>query len=51
VLFAANGQTYESVQQHVRELEIEGVRVRVLDIDGLLKAKTDFRETDYAIYI
>lgn len=46
LLFAANGRTYESVQQHVRELEIEGVRVRVLNIDGLLETKTDFREKD-----
>ena len=46
LLFAANGRTYESVQQHVRELEIEGVRVRVLNIDGLLETKTDHREKD-----
>jgi len=46
LLFAANGKTYESVQQHVRELEIEGVRVRVLNIDGLLETKTDYREKD-----
>ncbi len=46
LLFAANGQTFESVQRHVRELEIEGVRIKVLDIDGLLKTKTDFREKD-----
>jgi hypothetical protein len=46
LLFAANGRTYESVQQHVRELEIEGIRVRVLNIDGLLETKTDYREKD-----
>jgi len=46
LLFAANGRNYESVQQHVRELEIEGVRVRVLNIDGLLETKTDYREKD-----
>lgn len=46
LLFAANGRTYESVQQHVRELEIEGVRLRVLNIDGLLETKTDYREKD-----
>jgi hypothetical protein len=46
LLFAANGKTYESVQQHVRELEIEGVRVRVLNIDGLLETETDHREKD-----
>ena len=46
LLFAANGQTYESVQPHVRRIDVEGVEVRVLDIDGLLKTKTDYREKD-----
>ena len=46
LLFAANGQTYESVQPHVREIEVEGTPVSVLNIDGLLKTKTDYREKD-----
>ena len=46
LLFAANGETYESVQPHVRLVEIEGVTLRVLDIEGLLKTKTDYREKD-----
>ena len=46
LLFAANGQTYESVQPHVREIEIEGTPVRALNIDGLIKTKTDYREKD-----
>jgi hypothetical protein len=46
LLFAANGETYETVQPHVRVIEIEGVPLRVLDIDGLLKTKTDYREKD-----
>jgi len=46
LLFAANGETYASVQAHVREIEIEGVRIRVLNIDGLLKTKTRTREKD-----
>lgn len=45
-LFAANGETYDSVQADVREIEIEGVRIRVLSIDGLLKTKTSTREKD-----
>lgn len=46
LLFAANGETFESVQPHVRQIEIEGVTLQVLDIDGLLKTKTDYREKD-----
>jgi hypothetical protein len=46
LLFAANGETYESVQPYVRELTIDGTPVRVLNIDGLIKTKTDYREKD-----
>ena len=46
LLFAANGETYESVQPHMRELMIEGTPVRVLNIDGLIKTKTSYREKD-----
>jgi hypothetical protein len=46
LLFAANGETYETVQPFVREIEIEGVSIRVLNIDGLMRTKTDTREKD-----
>lgn len=46
LLFAANGQTYESVQPYVRGLTVDDVLIRVLDIDGLLLTKTDYREKD-----
>lgn len=46
LLFAANGQTFESLQPHVRTLEIDGVVVHTLDIEGLLKTKTDYRDKD-----
>jgi len=46
LLFTANGQTYESVQPWVRELAVERTPVKVLDIDGLIRTKTDYREKD-----
>jgi hypothetical protein len=46
LLFAANGQTFESLQPHVRHIEVEGVPIATLDIDGLLKTKTDYRDKD-----
>ncbi len=46
LLFAANGQTYESLQEHIRTLVIDGVEIRTLDIEGLLKTKTDYRDKD-----
>ena len=46
LLFAANGETYDSVQPYVRELVVEGTPIKVLNIDGLIKTKTDFQEKD-----
>lgn len=46
LLFNANGETWESVQPWVRSLAIEGVPLKVLDIDGLLRTKTTYREKD-----
>lgn len=46
LLFAANGETYKSVQPYIRQLVIEGTPVKVLNIDGLIKTKNDFREKD-----
>ncbi len=46
LLFAANGQTYESLRDHIRTIVVDGVPIRTLDIDGLLKTKTDYRDKD-----
>ena len=46
LLFAANGQTYESLAKHIVQIHIESVEVWLLNIDGLLKTKTDYREKD-----
>ena len=46
LLFGANGQTYESLRDHVRTLSVDGVDIRTLDIEGLLKTKTDYRAKD-----
>jgi len=46
LLFAANGETYESMQPFAREIVVDGVAIRVLSIDGLLRTKTRVREKD-----
>ena len=46
LLFSANGQSYQALQPHIRIVDLDGVPVRVVDIAGLLKTKTDFREKD-----
>lgn len=46
LLFAANGETYDSLQPHVRTLTVEGVAITTLDIEGLLKTKGTQRDKD-----
>jgi hypothetical protein len=46
LLFAANGETYESMQPFAREIIVDDVRIRVLNIGGLLRTKTSVREKD-----
>ena len=46
LLFAANGQTFESLKSHIRTLTVDGVDISTLDIEGLLKTKTDYRDKD-----
>lgn len=46
ILFAANGQTYQSLLPHIKTISFDGMSIRTLDIDGLLKTKTDSREKD-----
>jgi hypothetical protein len=46
ILFAANGETYDSLFPHVRELTVEDVTIRVLDLEGLLRTKGTGRDKD-----
>jgi hypothetical protein len=46
LLFSANGHSYEAVQPWVRQIEVEGTPIKVLNIDGLIMTKTDYREKD-----
>lgn len=46
LLFAANGETFESLQSHIQTMNVQGIAVKTLDIEGLLKTKTDYREKD-----
>ena len=48
VLPSAAGHTWEELKSHVTRIEIDGVRVRVLDLEGLLKTKEVPRPKDQA---
>jgi hypothetical protein len=34
------------LQAHIKTLQVDGTPIQTLDIDGLLKTKTDYREKD-----
>lgn len=46
LLFAANGETFESLKPHMRRVDLDGTEIVTLDIDGLLKTKTAYRDKD-----
>jgi hypothetical protein len=46
LLFAANGETFDSLQEHIKTIEVQGLHIQILNIQGLLKTKTDYREKD-----
>ncbi len=46
LLFAANGHTFDGLHDCMVELDVQGVTVNLLNINGLLKTKTDYREKD-----
>lgn len=46
LMFTACGETYESLLPHVVTLDFDGVPVRTLDLEGLLKTKRTARDKD-----
>lgn len=46
LMFNACGETYESLRPHAITIDFDGVPIRTLDIEGLLKTKQTPRERD-----
>lgn len=46
VLPSAGGHTWDDLKAHITEVDIDDVRVRVLDFEGLLKTKQGVRPKD-----
>ncbi len=46
LMFNACGETYESLRPHAITIDFDGVPVRTLDIEGLLKTKQTLRVKD-----
>lgn len=48
VLPAAAGRTWDELKRHIVTLDIDGVALRVLDLEGLLETKRGLRPKDQA---
>ncbi len=46
LMFNACGETYESLLPHAVTLDFDGIPVRTLDVEGLLKTKQTVRDKD-----
>jgi hypothetical protein len=46
ILFVAAAKSFEDYRPHIEEREIDGVRFRVLDVDGMLMSKETSRPED-----
>ena len=46
LLFGSCGETIESLRPHIVTIDLDGVAVRTLDVEGLLKTKQSLRDND-----
>ncbi len=46
LLFNACGETYESLLPHAQTIDLDGVAVRTIDLEGMLKTKQTSRDKD-----
>jgi len=47
ILFSANGQTYEMLSDYAQTIELDGIPVRTVSLEGLLLTKQTMREQDF----
>ena len=48
VMFNAAGETFETLEQFAETIELDGVPVRTINLEGLLRTKQGMREKDVA---
>lgn len=48
IMLNACGETYETLQAHAETVDLDGVPVRTVNLEGLLKTKQTLREKDVA---
>ncbi|MCC6867185.1 MAG: hypothetical protein IT522_00045 [Burkholderiales bacterium] len=48
IMLNAGGETYDTLKQHAQTIDLEGLPVRTLDLEGLLRTKQSARDKDTA---
>ena len=48
IMFNASGETYESLKSHAQIIDLDGLLVHTVDLEGLLKTKQTARDKDRA---
>jgi hypothetical protein len=48
IMVNAGGETYETLKQFAEEIDLEGVRIRTINLEGLLRTKQTMRDKDIA---
>jgi hypothetical protein len=46
LMFNACGESIDSLREHIRTIDLDGVPLRTLDLEGLLKTKQTMRDKD-----
>ena len=47
-MFNACGETYETLQRYAETIDLDGIRVRTVNLEGLWRTKQSDREKDVA---
>lgn len=48
VMFNAGGETYDTLKKHAETVDLDGLPIRTVDLEGLLRTKQSMREKDVA---
>jgi len=46
LIFTTCGETYETLYSHIETIDLDGIPVKTLDLEGLLKTKQSMRDKD-----
>jgi predicted nucleotidyltransferase len=48
IMLNAGGETYDTLKQHAETIDLEGLQIRTINLDGLLLTKQSMRDKDVA---